>query len=68
VQKMRCISKGNLPPRLPVAGTMALWLLLDRYDVPALWRGVVWTVAALYWILVAVAWCLYEPVDVLAKK
>jgi hypothetical protein len=68
MQKMRCISKGNLPPRLPFAATAAIWLLVDRYDVPGLWRGVILAVGAVWWFLVAVAWWVYEPVDLLKDK
>lgn len=68
MNRVRCIKQSNLPPRLPILSTAVIWLLVDRYDVPGAWRGVIWTLWAIWWALVCAAVWFYEPVDVLAEQ
>lgn len=65
VPEPRRIAPANLPPRLPVLATVTLWLVMDRVQPGGLVTGIVWTLAALYWLMQLAARWYYEPVDVL---
>lgn len=68
MSRYRVVHPGNLPPRLPVAATAVLWLLLDRVEVPGLWRGVAWTIMGLFWVVLLVAWWIVEPVRIFPRE
>jgi len=65
--KHKVIAGKNLPAKLPIALSVALWLLMDRYHAPGWLWGVVGTVMAIYWILEIVGICTQEPVDMFDK-
>lgn len=44
------LAEPSLPTRLPVLQTMMLFMFMDYYNFDGFTQGVVWTVAALYWI------------------
>lgn len=46
----KVVHSANLPARLPIYQTATVWLLVDRFDTPPLWRGVIYAVLALIWV------------------
>jgi len=68
MSKPRRIKVANLPPRFPAWPTAIIALVLDRFHVPGMLEGAVWTLVALWWVAALVAVWQYEPVDVLAEK
>ena len=63
MKPIKVIAKKNLPVRLPFVGTAVAWLLLDRFDVDGVWRGVVYALVGLWWILIVVVFWLEEYVE-----
>ena len=61
---MKVVSYQYLPVRFPLAGTILLWLFVDRLGPSEIWWGVFWTLIIVWWV-----WCirhfykeeLYEP-------
>lgn len=51
----RVIRLKDLPSRPPIFSTAVIWLLLDRFELPGWFHGVVWTLVALIWIAVIYA-------------
>ena len=62
---MKRIAYKNLPATWPITPTITLWLLLDRLGVGDVAWGVFYTLAAIIWVIVAVAVFNTEQVDVL---
>ena len=62
---MKRIAYKNLPATWPITPTIAFWLLLDRIGVGDVAWGVFYTLAAIVWVIVAVAVFNTEQVDVL---
>lgn len=62
--KRPVIAWSSLPLRLPLAGPLAIGLLLDRISAPAWLCGVVALLVAFWWFTVVASWGWSEPVDV----
>lgn len=62
--KRPVIAWSSLPARLPIAGPLAIGLLLDRISPPGWLWGVVGSIVGLWWLAVIVSWGQSEPVDV----
>jgi hypothetical protein len=68
MKKIKVIKMKNLPGRLPIVGTIAWWLLLDRSNVSPVAWGVFYTLEALIWIICSVVLFMQEPVDVIERS
>lgn len=62
--KMRRIAAYNLPAKLPILGSVVLWLVLDRL-APPLWLAVIaWILWAVYVVGIVLFMVYTERVDV----
>lgn len=72
MKKIKVVSQKNLPARLPLAWTAIAWLFLDQYDVDGVWRGVIYALGVLWWVLAAWAFWIQEfvelPLETLAAE
>jgi hypothetical protein len=67
MKRQLVISYKNLPIRLPIGGTLIVWLLLDRYQIRGPGRVLAGVLLALRWIaLVARALLVELQIDVFA--
>jgi hypothetical protein len=62
--KRPVIAWTSLPPRLPLAGPLAIGLLLDRISAPAWMWYAAGTLVSLWWLAVIVSWGQIDPIDV----
>lgn len=53
-KKRKVIARKNLPTHVPLHGGLTLWLLMDRLAPPDWAWGVIWTMFAVYAIVVFV--------------
>ena len=65
---MKTIDRKNLSPTLPVTGTIACWLLLDRLGVGDVVWGVFYTLFGIFWAASIYALYKAEPVDIFKGK
>ena len=62
---MKRIAYKNLPAKWPIVPTITFWLLLDKIGVGDVAWGVFYTLAAIIWVIIAVAVFTTEQVDLL---
>ena len=68
MKKKKTIAAHNLPPRLPLYGSLVAWLVLDRLVAPGWVWGVVGTLFGLIWIVMIVEVIRWEPVDIFDER
>lgn len=61
--KQKVVSNKCLPTRLPILGTVVLWLFLDRLKVPGIAIGVCWTLMGSEWIAAIYGICKETHTD-----
>lgn len=62
MEKRIVLANKHRRHELPFVGTVVWWLVLDRFNAPGWLYGVVFTLAAVVWIvlIVAIFWYDYE--------
>jgi hypothetical protein len=66
--KRKVIEYNNLPAHLPIVGSIAFWLLLDRLNVPGWAWGVYWTLISIIAICEIYIAVEQEKIDIFIKK
>lgn len=64
MDKIRVINARNLPPRVPIAGGLVLWLSLDHIGASGTVRGIAWTLFALYALLCVGSFFVAKSVNI----
>ena len=65
---MKVIDFKNFPSKLPVTSTIAVYLLLDKFNVPGWTWGIVGTIYAIVWVASIYGIIKQESVDIFKNK
>lgn len=68
MKRIKVVAAKHIPARLPVTGTIAWFLLLDRFHVPPVAWGVFWTLEFLFWAICIVGICVQESIDPFERR
>lgn len=63
MKKTFCISKKNLPTKLPTLSTVVLLIALDHWNAPDLVRGISYAIFGLLWGACISSWATQKEVD-----